>query len=559
MLKEISIQNFAIIDNLRAEFDDGFTVLTGETGAGKSIVIDAVGLLVGGRAQSEMIRTGFDQAIVQGLFTLPKDHQVRNILNENGIEVEDQLIIYRQINREGSNNIRINNQLATVKLLTQIGQLLVDIHGQFDHQQLLDEEQHIVLLDQFAGNDFKSILKDYQESFVEYQKINRALANKQKNQQEIAQRLDLLNFQKTELDQANLQPNEEEKLQSELAIASNHAKISEALSAANGALSGEDNYGALDGLSTAMSELQTIANLDITYQQLHDTISSAYYSAQEVGRDLERTIADLTFDQEQYDSTSNRMMLINDLKRKYGPTFDNVLEHHQKVNQELDTLGETSLDESQLKEQLQQVTSTLTEQSNQLTKLRQQAAEILSKNIEQQFSEMLMNDAKFEVRIQSLATFNDLGNNQVIFYIQTNAGEDAKPLAKIASGGELSRVMLSIKAILAETSVAQTVIFDEVDTGVSGRVAQKIGEKERLIGQFLQVLSITHLPQVAAAADEHFLIEKVVKDDRTTTSLRKVTGDERVQAVAMMLSANQITETSLNNAREMLEINKAAN
>lgn len=558
MLKEISIKNFAIIDSLSIDFSQGLTVLTGETGAGKSIVIDAVGLLVGGRGQSDMIRTGSDQAIVQGLFSLPKGHPIRDILLNNGFDIdEDQLIIYRQINRQGGNNIRINNQLATLKLLTEIGELLVDIHGQFDHQQLLDQEQHIILLDQFAEAALQDSLKEYQTTFLEYQKVKQAISSKQKNQQEIAQRLDLLQFQKTELDQADLQPGEEEKLQSELMVANNYAKITEALTAANNSLTGGEGQSALDGLSVAMSQLQSIVDLDVQYKQLFETISSSYYGAQEASRDLDRILADSTFDQEQYDQINNRMMLINDLKRKYGPSFEDVLNHHQKVNDELSVLGESSLDEGQLKEQLQKLVDKLSSQAANLTTIRQQYASQLSKNIEQQFADMLMNEATFEVRVQPSNDFNNLGSDEVAFYIKTNVGEEAKQLIKIASGGELSRVMLSIKTIFAESSPAQTVVFDEIDTGVSGRVAQKIGEKERLIGQHLQVLSITHLPQVAAAADQQFLIEKNVNDNRTTTTLRQVTGQERIEAIAMMLSANQITETSLKNAQEMLEMNQS--
>jgi len=554
MLKELTIKNFAIIEEVSVSFSDGLTVLTGETGAGKSIIIDAVHLLAGGRGSQEFIRHGAKKAELEGLFFIQdSQHPVFQKLLDVGIDADDDSIILRRdINDHGKSVCRVNGKLVTIAILREIGGSLIDIHGQHESQELMDDRLHISLLDQFAGHKLHRAKESYFGLFDKYSKLKRELAKVSDNEQQIAQRIDLYQYQINEIDSTNLIEGEDEELQLERKKFQNFHKTFERLSAAHEALNGESK--GLDWIGNAMSELEDIASFDDTYKEQAELMSNSFYSLQELSYQLKSVMDESEFDEERLNVIEERLAAIQLLKRKYGNSIDEILLFREKIGDELDGLVNREERIQQRQKALDQVEKDLDVEAKELTIYRKKAAKKLSEAIVIQLRELFMAKATFEVVFKESGIYDKNGKDDVSFYMSTNVGEPAKPISKIASGGELSRMMLALKSIFSKHQGITSIIFDEVDTGVSGRVAQAIAEKIANISRSSQVLCITHLPQVAAMADQQLLIEKEVMGKRTMTKLTEVTGEERVQELSRMMSGAEITTLTLEHATELLSI-----
>ncbi|TWT08162.1 DNA repair protein RecN [Planococcus sp. CPCC 101016] len=556
MLRELDIRNFAIIDALTVSFSEGLTVLTGETGAGKSIIIDAVHLLAGGRGSQEFIRHGAKKAEIEGLFSLEDEqHPVFRRLEEFGITRSDgDILLRRELNDKGKNVCRINGKLVTISILREVGASLIDIHGQHETQELMDEKQHLHLLDQFAGKSLAKSKESYSHTFDKYTKLKREFSSYTENEQQIAQRIDLLTFQLQEIEAAELVLGEEEELVLERKKLQNFNKIYESISAAHEAIQGESK--GLDWIGTAMSELEDAAAVDETFTGSSETLSGAFYLIQDTGTEIKRILDDMEFDPARLNDIEQRLAVIQSLKRKYGASVEDILLYHEKQTDELDKLVNRDQRYQLDQEKLKELTEDLRVEAEELTILRRKAAKSLGKAIMEQLKELHMAKASFEVNFSVLPNgrFDRNGHDAISFYISTNLGEPLKPLTKVASGGELSRMMLALKTIFSKHQGITSIIFDEVDTGVSGRVAQAIAEKIAAISVHSQVLCISHLPQVAAMADQHLFIEKRVDKQRTTTAVTELDGRERTEEMSRMLSGAEITDLTLQHAEELLSL-----
>ncbi|NTQ66105.1 DNA repair protein RecN [Enterococcus faecium] len=556
MLQEISITNFAIIPELRLSFHEGMTALTGETGAGKSIIIDALGLLAGGRGSSDYIRQGAEKCILEGLFELPKQEGFSELMVELGIETdEDNLIVRRDMSLTGKNVCRVNGHIITLANLRKIGSYLVDIQGQNEHQELLQPESHLALLDRFGDAAFQQKKKSYQQEYTSYRELEKRVRKVQQNEKSYVQRIDMLHFQQEEIAAADLQVGKEEKLKEEREKLSNYQKIADGLAAGYGALTNNEQN-SVDGVGLAVAELQGIAHLDVEYEAIYENIQSAYYLLQDAIGDMSRQIDLLELDENRLEEVTQRLELIRQLKRKYGESIESILAYYDEITEELASsdFSEGQLDK--MKEELEQKELLLQQQAADLHEARKKIAKELEKSILHELKSLYMENTEFEVRFlkEENRQLNHDGFDQIEFYITTNPGEPLKPLVKVASGGELSRMLLALKTIFSSEQGVTSIIFDEVDTGVSGRVAQAIADKISQISKYSQVLCITHLPQVAAVADYQYYIVKAVIDGRTQTSVSELKTKEREEEIARMLAGSEITKLTLEHAKELLQL-----
>lgn len=549
----MTIKNFAIIESLSLTFQEGMTVLTGETGAGKSIIIDALGLLVGGRGSADFIRHGEERLELQGLFALAEDNLAcRNALIENGIDASDDMVVLeRSLFRSGKNSCRINGKLVTTVLLRQIGSKLIDIHSQHEHQELMNEEFHLSLLDRFASDKIKPALTKYQTNFKEYQTIEKEWQNWTKNERELAQRLDMLRFQQQEIENANLQAGEENRLLEQKNILANFEKLNENLQGAYAAIQGEP--GGLEFVGEAMRQMETAASIHTDYKAVSEAISSSYYMLEDSMSQIRQSLDQLEFQPEELNQIESRLNDLNQLKRKYGKTIEDIIQYEQEISSEMEKLTDSESHVGHLETKLATLKTELTKQAATLTDIRKKAAVTLEKQIKQELNQLYMEKAIFSVRFEAnKMELTELGQDSVVFYMSTNPGEPLKPLAKIASGGELSRMMLALKTIFSRHQGITSIIFDEVDTGVSGRVGQAIAEKIYAVSVGSQVLCISHLPQVAAMANHHYITKKV-QNKRTTTSVTVLKGVEKVEEISRMIAGIEVTELTKQHAKEMIE------
>lgn len=550
----MTIKNFAIIESLSLTFQEGMTVLTGETGAGKSIIIDALGLLVGGRGSADFIRHGEERLELQGLFALAEDNLAcRNALIENGIDASDDMVVLeRSLFRSGKNSCRINGKLVTTVLLRQIGSKLIDIHSQHEHQELMNEEFHLSLLDRFASDKIKPALTKYQTNFKEYQTIEKEWQNWTKNERELAQRLDMLRFQQQEIENADLQAGEEDRLLEQKNILANFEKLNENLQGAYAAIQGEP--GGLEFVGEAMRQMETAASIHTDYKAVSEAISSSYYMLEDSMSQIRQSLDQLEFQPEELNQIESRLNDLNQLKRKYGKTIEDIIQYEQEISSEMEKLTDSESHVGHLETKLATLKTELTKQAATLTDIRKKAAVTLEKQIKQELNQLYMEKAIFSVRFEAnKMELTELGQDSVVFYMSTNPGEPLKPLAKIASGGELSRMMLALKTIFSRHQGITSIIFDEVDTGVSGRVGQAIAEKIYAVSVGSQVLCISHLPQVAAMANHHYYITKKVQNKRTTTSVTVLKGVEKVEEISRMIAGIEVTELTKQHAKEMIE------
>lgn len=555
MLQELSIKDFAIIDEIQISFQPKMTVLTGETGAGKSIIIDALGLLAGGRGSTEFIRKGEKKAVIQGLFTLPREANTYNILEEYGIDSEDgQIILQRDLYRGGRNICRINGMMVNLATLRKVGETLIDIHGQNEHQELMKPENHIDLLDEYDKKT-SELRNQYQVVYQNYRKLKLSMEKKEADEKAWAQRLDMLNFQVKEIGEAGLKINEEDELVEEKNKLDNFQAIHDALELSYQILSGE-KIDVVGNLGNAMNELSDVSDLSENLQEINTKISDAFYSLEDVARDISDELDSMEWNGERSNEIEERLELIHQLKRKYGDTIEDILHYHSRIVKELREMENAEQNSEKQERQLSEALEKVKELAIKLSKQRKKSAKKLEKMIHEQLSALYMDKAVFEVKFLNNSKLYSKGIDKVEFYIQTNPGEEMGPLAKIASGGELSRIMLALKTIFSQKMGVTSIIFDEVDTGVSGRVAQAIAEKISQISNNSQVLCITHLPQVAAIADNHYYISKSVNDGRTETSLEELDEKQKIREIARMLSGSEITELTLKHAEELIKMSK---
>ena len=558
MLKELTIKNFAIIDELTVSFEEGLTVLTGETGAGKSIIIDAVHLLCGGRGSHEFIRHEAKKAELEGLFIISNpQHGVVKKLADVGIDIEDESIILRRdINQSGKSVCRVNGKLVTIGILREIGASLIDIHGQHESQELMDDKAHIHLLDQFAGDNLKEVKESYQELYKQYKKWKKELDKLSENEQQIAHKIDLYTFQVEEIVDSNLVIGEEEQLQEQKKKLQNFHKVFDKMSTAYDAILAESK--GLDYIGTAMADLQDIADVDKNMMELSENVSSAFYILQDAAYQLKNELDEMEFDNNQLQIVEERLAAIQTLKRKYGSTIEEILQYKDQIQHSLDQLVNRDEQIQKMTEKIRQIEIDLELEANDLTDKRKNAAKHLSVAIMEQLQELYMEKATFSVMFHESVkpVYNENGLDDLSFYISTNVGEPLKSLTKIASGGELSRMMLALKSIFSEHQGITSIIFAEVDTGVSGRVAQSIAEKISGIASNSQVLCISHLPQVAAMADQHLMIKKEVSGNRTFTVLEEVQNEKRAEELSRMMSGAEITSTTLQHSKELLKLAK---
>ena len=551
MLLEISIKNFAIIESISLNFEQGMTVLTGETGAGKSIIIDAMNMMLGARATTEVIRHGAPKAEIEGLFSIESNRALEEIFDEQGLELSDEIIIRREILQNGRSISRVNGQMVNLSVLRTIGQQLVDIHGQHDQEELMRPHRHIQMLDEFGDASFFELKEAYQMSFDNYRRMRKQVLDIKKNQQEHKARIEMLEFQMAEIEAANLKAGEDVTLNQERDRLLNHKHIADTLTNAYSMLDNEE-FSSLANVRSAMNDMESLEEFDSEYREISSSLSESYYVLEDITKRLESIIDDLDFDGNRLLQVESRLDLIHTITRKYGGSVDDVLEYFAKITDEYNLLTGNNLSSEDMEIELKKLEKNLVDLAGQVAQARHKIAEDLEAEIKQELQDLYMEKAQFQVRF-SQGKFSREGNESVEFYISTNPGEDFKPLVKVASGGELSRLMLAIKSAFSRKEGKTSIVFDEVDTGVSGRVAQAIAQKIHKIGQHGQVLAISHLPQVIAIADYQFFIEKISNEHSTVSTVRLLTVEERIEEVAKMLAGENVTEAALSQARELLQ------
>ena len=554
MLSSLKIENVAVIEKAQAQFTAGLNVLTGETGAGKSILIDSINAILGNRTSRDLVRTGAAKACIWATFT-DLSACTRALLEEAGYEAEDELLLYREISAEGKGGCRINGMPATAAVLREIGGSLINIHGQHDSQSLTNPARHLALLDTFAQDQAQ--LEEYQQLYRQLIRVKRQMDALEMDETEKQRRIEVLQFQLQEIEEARLQPGEEEQLQARRRVLSHAQTIAQQLSAAYAAVSGDDDIpGAADGLGAACGALEQAAALDPDLQSLAEKLNEYYYGVRDLAEELARRLENTDAEPGELDRIEERLDLIYRLRQKYGADLVDVLAFADKARTELETIQTSQQQLEELAIQKQQLYKQAKQAAETLTKVRLAAFDALQGQLVEALTFLNMPGIRFVLQ-HSRGPLALAGQDSVEFYISANAGEDPKPLARIASGGELSRIMLALKSALADKDDIPTVIYDEIDTGVSGLAAGRIGEKLRQTSRGRQVLCITHTAQIAALADTHLLIAKQVEGARTYTQIHPLDEQGRVEVLARIISGDHVTELSLANAREMLQQGKA--
>ena len=547
MLSLLHIENIAVIESADISFDRGFNVLTGETGAGKSIVIDAISAILGERAYRDMIRTGAAKASVRAVFTDVPEYPW---FSENGVDYDPETVIQREIYLDGKNICRVNGSLVSVSILRKLGIQLINIHGQHDSASLFDEENHLAFLDAFADN--QSLRESYSQAYQKVAELRREIDSLTMDESEKLRRMETLKYQIGEIEKAQLEPGEDEALEQRRKLLQNAEKLSSGLEEATQCLyGGEDTDGAAGLLAQAEHALARLGRFSDSFQSIHDRVADLMYQVQDAAEEVRDTRDSLNYSADELEQIESRLDVIHKLRRKYGVTCEDILAYLEKAKRELDEIEFADDHLERLKGKLKKAEKTAWDQALALRKNRQEKAELLSQRILTELSQLDMPRVQFSCRFQELELTPN-GADGVAFYMSANAGEALKPMSKVASGGELARIMLAMKNVLAEKDQVNTLIFDEVDTGVSGRAAQKVAEKLRSVASHKQVLCVTHLPQLAALADTHLLIAKSERDGRTYTSVTPLDLEGRKRELARIIGGANITQTTLKSAEEML-------
>lgn len=567
MLRELHIRNYALIERLDLEFASGFTVLTGETGAGKSIILDCLGLLLGQRALTEAIRTGAESATIEGGFDVPENPELLAYLEEIGVDTSDgYLVISREITRSGRSKCRINGGLATVSMLADLARYLVELHGQHDNQQLLSPESHVDWLDRLGGVEVQSLREEVQSLYLELQSKTGQLEKLRRSERERVQRLDLLQFQIHEIEAAKLKPGEDEDLRERRSLLQNLDRLMNATKESYTNLVGDgERLGARDLLGQSVAALESVS-FDKGLQVSLELLRTALFNVEEAVASLREYMEELQVDPAELDEVEARLALIHQLQRKYGDSIEKILQYQEEIASEVEDLSHADVVATSLEREIAECETKLSEAASKLSKKRRTLAAKLEKAVESELAQLNMSRAQFVVRFgefdggQSIQVDGRIlgvrqsGIDNIEFLISANPGEEPKPLNKVASGGELSRIMLALKSILATVDTIPTLVFDEVDTGIGGKTALTVAEKLARLGCVKQVLCVTHLPQVAAAGRQHLMVEKHVSDDeRTRVEVVPLVGAQRIEELARMLGGRE-TEATLNHAKELVNL-----
>jgi DNA repair protein RecN (Recombination protein N) len=554
MLLELHIKNFALIDTVDLEFSNGLNMLTGETGAGKSILIDSINFILGSKQSRDIIRTGYDNAYVEGVFEIHND-EVSNILIENGIEIDDILVIAREINQSGRTISRINGKTVTVGFVKTIGKYLIDLHGQHEHQSLLDEENHIDILDSFCGEELVNEKAKYKECFKQIKEIEGELNRLTSDEQHKLRRMDLLGYQIQEISEASLKVNEDDDLIRRKNMLINAEKIYSNLSSIYQRLyETEEKQSAYDEIGSGIVSMESIAKYDTRLQEIKSSLEDIYYKLADAIEEIRDIRDSVEFNADELNEIELRLDLLNKLKRKYGNTVEDILHYYETIKSELSQIERSEEIINDLNLKLQNYYKILNNHADAIGNFRKDEAVRLKLLIEKELQYLGMEKAIFKIEVIDKENFDENGRNQVYFTMSANPGEALKPLSKVASGGEISRIMLAIKGVIADIDSIPTLIFDEIDTGISGRTAQSVAEKMVLISKSHQILCVSHLPQITSMADYHFKIKKQIKNDKTTTFVNRLINEEQIDELARMLGGAVVTDLTRKHAKEMLDL-----
>ncbi len=557
MLIQLNIKNFALIEEVNMEFKEGFNILSGETGAGKSILIDAIDFVLGGKFSKDIIRTNADKTFVEAIFSIDND-KIKSILDELEIEYEDILIISRESTLSGKNVIKVNGKSLIVMQLKKIREKILDIHGQHQNQNLLQRSIHIEYLDNYIGEkineplkNFLKLKEDLSEVIDRISKINGEEGNEKL--------IDYTKFQIDDIEKAKLKSGEEEELKMEYEKLSNAEKINSALRVSFGLLnSREDGNSILECLSKVISELSSVSNNVKDIEEKKQAIEEAYYILEESSRDIRDMAEEIVYDEDKLSKINERIYEINTYKKKYGKTVEEVIEYYNSLCKQYDDLINAKEVIKKLELEKEEILLKMKKEGEILHKLRVNSKQLLETKILDELAYVGLDKSRMEIQVNMSENYNERGFDEVAFFISTNPGEPLKPLEKVLSGGELSRIMLALKCVFADKEEISTLIFDEIDTGISGQVGQRVGEKMYQVSLGHQVLCITHLPQIAILSDYHYFVSKEVVDGKTYTKVKLLEEEDKVKQVASMLGGDDITDTTIKNVREMLEfsINK---
>ena len=542
MISTLHIKNIGIIDDLIIDLNKGLNILTGETGAGKTLIIDSLGIIAGGRFSKEMIRKGESVSFVELCLYMPD--------NQNAID--GNIIISREINTSGKNLCKINGRLVTVNELKEFMKNIIDIHGQYDNQTLMDTEFHTKYLDKFIGSKIENELNKYIQLFNSYKELKLKLKDNYGNEIEKQRRLDLLQYQYKEIKAADLKEGEDEELEGKRKIIINSEKVAQSLNCVSNNLGGA----AIDVINDSIRALEKIEQVDDKYSQKLTELKNIYYDVQELARDVEYMKEDIYFNEEERNEIEERLDEIHSLKRKYGNTIKDILNYQKELEQEIDKIEGAEEKNKKTKEQIEQLEKEMNYLCQNITKARRENAVVLNAKINQELTELEMKNAKFNAKIIETDNFSNYGKSYVEFVITTNLGEDEKQLNKIASGGELSRIMLAIKTVLSNIDEVPILIFDEIDTGISGKAANSVGIKLKKISQTHQVIVVTHLATIAAKGEYNYYIYKEVNNNKTSTKIKLLTEEETIKEIAR-ISSGEITDIAISHAMELRNKNVA--
>ena len=553
MLQNLHVKNLALIDETEVDFGPGLNILTGETGAGKSILMGSVGLALGGRYSADMLRNGASSGLVELTFTV-EDGRIRDKLKSMDIVPEDDMITLSRRLMEGRSISRINGETVSMGTLREAASLLIDIHGQHDNQTLLNRKNHLALLDLFSGKEIDPVKERMAEVYHTYQKLKRQLEEASLDDESKRRELSLAEFEVNEIEEAALTEGEDDELEQLYRRMTESRKVTETIAGTYQYTAEDSSANASDCLSRAIRAFQEISDFDDSASQLYSQLLDADSLLNDFNRELSEYAKSFEFSEEEFNETEERLNLINHLKAKYGKTVSDILAYCERKKQRIEELNDYDTFMQELEAKLKEAKAETDEVSETLHGIRAQYAGIFSEEIKKQMQELNFMDTRLEIRLVDTGRCSANGRDEAEFYIALNPGEPLRPLADIASGGELSRIMLAIKTVLADEEDTPTLIFDEIDAGISGITADKVGEKLHLIGKSRQVICITHLPQIAAAADVHFLIEKNAEDNSVKTRIERLDQDSSVRELARILGGSKVTDSILKSAKEMKEL-----
>ena len=536
MITTLHIKNIGIIDDIVIDLNKGLNVLTGETGAGKTLIVDSLGIIAGGRFSKDMIRRGQSMSFVELALYLP----------ENPNAIDGNIVVSREINTSGKNLCKINGRLVTVNELKNFMKNIIDIHGQYDNQTLMDTEFHTRYLDKFVGEKMSSIHDRYIELYNEYVELNKKLKNNYGDEIEKQRKLDLLEYQYKEIKSANLKKGEDEQLEEKRKIIMSSEKVAESLNNVSNNLEGT----IIDVVNDSIRALEKIEDVNNKYSEKLVELKNIYYEVQEVARDISSMKEDVYFDEEERNEIEERLDEIYSLKRKYGNTIEEIVEYKEKLEAEIDRIENLDEENRKTKEKIEKITLEMEKLCEEITELRKSHSIVLNEKINQELAQLEMKNARFNAKVIEDKEFSDKGNSHVEFVITTNLGEEEKKLNKIASGGEMSRIMLAIKTVLSDIDEVPVLIFDEIDTGISGKAANSVGNKLKKIAEKHQVIIVTHLATIAAQGDYNYYIYKEIQDNKTNTKVKLMSEDETIREIARIASG-EITDISLSHAKEL--------